>query len=307
MHTILGAGGAIGMDLAKELKKMNKNVRLVNRNPQKVSETDELFPADLLNKSQTAAALKGTDVAYLTAGLQYKTSVWKKDWPLLMENIIDACKQNASKLVFIDNIYLYDPDQLSHITEQTAVNPCSEKGKVRAEIVEKLLAAEQKGDLRSLIARAPDFYGPAIRNSMLLEIVFKNLLKGKRANWFCSVDFKHSFIYTPDAAKATAILGNDAKAFGQTWHLPTASNPWTGKEWIENFAQALGTKASYSVISKTMTRILGVFIPVLKESYEMLYQFDRDYIFDSSKFNTAYNFQPTSWFSGISNVVAEAK
>ncbi len=43
MQTILGAGGAIGIDLAKELTKFTKEIRLVERNSKKVNETNSRF------------------------------------------------------------------------------------------------------------------------------------------------------------------------------------------------------------------------------------------------------------------------
>lgn len=47
MQTILGANGTIGSVLATELIKYTDSIRLVSRNPKKVNETAELFPADL--------------------------------------------------------------------------------------------------------------------------------------------------------------------------------------------------------------------------------------------------------------------
>lgn len=32
----------------------------------------------------------------------------------------------------------------------------------------------------------------------------------------------------------------------------------------------------------------------IAETYEMLYQYDRDYFFDSTKFNKAFGFKPTT-------------
>ena len=45
--------------------------------------------------------------------------------------------------------------------------------------------------------------------------------------------------------------------------------------------------------------MLGIFIPILKEMPEMMYQYDRDYIFDSSKFEERFNFKPTTYQEGI--------
>ena len=54
MQTILGANGTIGTLLAKELPAYTGEIRLVSRNPKKVNESDELFPADLTDAGQNA-------------------------------------------------------------------------------------------------------------------------------------------------------------------------------------------------------------------------------------------------------------
>ena len=51
-QTILGSGGAIGIPLARELKKYTSEIRLVSRNPKKVNDTDELYPLDVNDLSQ---------------------------------------------------------------------------------------------------------------------------------------------------------------------------------------------------------------------------------------------------------------
>lgn len=305
MQTILGSGGAIGKELAKHLPKYTSKIRLVSRNPQKVNDSDELFQADLTNEEEAIKAVEGSQIVYLTVGLKYNVKVWQKTWPIIVKNVIQACKNNGSKLVFFDNIYMYDKNHLNPMNEETPANPPSKKGKVRARIAQMIWDAQNDG-LQVLIARAADFYGPGIKgNSILTETVFNNLKNGKKANWLGSVDYKHSFTYTPDAGKAVAMLGNTPESYGQVWHLPTASNPFTGKEWIENIAKELRAKPKYQVATKFMVRILGLFIPIMKEMVEMIYQYDRDYVFDSKKFEKKFNFSPTPYLEGIKEIVKQ--
>jgi nucleoside-diphosphate-sugar epimerase len=305
MQTILGAGGAIGIELAKALKEFTSEIRLVSRNPKKVNDTDELLSTDLLNAEDVKKAVKGSAVVYVTVGFPYSVKVWKESWPKFIKNVIEACKEHNSKLVFFDNIYMYDSNHLNGMTEETPINPPSKKGEVRAEIAKMIMDEVEKGNLTALIARSADFYGPSIQNtSMLTETVFKLLSNGKKANWLGSEKFKHSFTYTPDAGKATAILGNTDDAFNQVWHLPTASNPMTGKEWIETIAKELGVKPKYQVAPKFLVRIMGLFMPIMKEMVEMMYQYDRDYVFDSSKFEKRFDFKPTPYLEGIKEIVA---
>ena len=302
MQVILGAGGAIGIDLAKELKNYSTKIRLAGRNPQKVNDDDELVICDLTSPEMVDEAIKGTDVAYLVVGLPYKTKTWEQQWPVIMRNVISACKMHKTKLVFFDNVYMYNPKKLNPMTEETEILPTSRKGKVRAKIAQMLLDEIATGKLNALIARAADFYGPGIKNSILNEVVVNNLKNGKKANWFCSTQFKHNFTFTPDAAKATALLGNTNNAFGQVWHLPT-DEPVTGKEWIEQIAKELGVEPKVQVAPKFLVKLLGIFNPIMKEFVEMLYQYDHDYNFDSSKFETVFKIKPTTIKEGIKHVI----
>lgn len=304
MQTILGSGGAIGTELAKALSKYTDQIRLVSRNPKKVNDTDELFPADLLNADNVSEAIKGSSIVYVTVGFPYNHKVWSESWPPFIQHTIDACILHNCKLVFFDNIYMYDPACMGHITEDCPVNPASKKGMIRKQIADLILQHVNEGKLTALIARSADFYGPGIKNSsMLTEMVFAPLSQGKKANWMASVNFKHSFTYTPDAGIATAMLGNTESAYNQVWHLPTAGHPMTGKQWIGTFAKEMGVQAKYQVLSRFMARLLGIFIPILKEMPEMMYQYDRDYVFVSEKFEKAFDFSPTSYAKGLEEIL----
>lgn len=305
MQTILGSSGIIGIELAKELPKYTDKVRLVARNPKKVNESDELVKADLLDYEQLKNAISKSEVVYVTIGFEYSTKVWQETWPKFMKNVIEICKDEGCKLVFFDNVYMYDENYLGKMTESTPINPPSKKGKVRTEVANMIMDAVKNHGLKALIARSADFYGPGIpkSTSLLNETVFKPLNSGKKANWLCSTEYKHSFTYTADAGKATALLGNSDKAYGQVWHLPTAANPLTGKELITLAADKLGATPKIQLASRFIVKIMGLFMPIMRESVEMLYQYDRDYVFDSAKFENEFGITPTSYEDGISEVI----
>ena len=305
MQTILGAGGAIATELAKELPKYTDNIRLVSRNPQAINNTDQTLAADLLNPSEVLKAVQGSEVVYVTIGFPYQLKTWQENWPKFIRSVIDACAQEKSKLVFFDNIYMYDMADLSDLTEETPFNPPSKKGQIRAQIAEMIIQAYESGKINGLIARCADFYGPGIKQtSVLTETVFKPFSQGKKATWMGSVDYRHSFTYTPDAGKATALLGNTPEAYNQTWHLPTSAEPFTGKDFIKTIAEQMGAKDKYMTVPKFLTQVMGLFDPLMREMPEMMYQYTNDYFFNSSKFEQYFNFKPTPYLQGIKEVVA---
>lgn len=299
MQTILGANGTIGSVLAKELTNFTREIRLVSRSPKKVNEHDHLFPADLSDPVQVEKAIEGSEVVYLLVGFDYNLKVWREQWPKLMNATIAACIKHNTKLVFFDNVYLYGKDAVGHMTEESEVNPPSEKGKVRKEIVDMILNQVKAGKLTALIARSADFYGPKNEKSFLMEVVYKNLKKGKRPMWFITAEKLHSFTYTPDAARATAILGNTPDAYNQVWHVPTDSSKITGLQMAQLFMDEMNVNKKVSAMPMWMIKLVGLFVPFMKEMPEMIYQYDRDYFFDSSKFERRFHIKATPYRQGV--------
>lgn len=304
MQTILGSSGIIGKEVAKELhRSYTKDIRLVSRNPKHINPTDQLFKADLLDRDQVLEAVKGSDVVYLTAGIQYNAKLWAVQWPVIMRNVIDACIEQKAKLVFFDNVYSYGKVD-GWMTEETPYNPCSKKGKIRLGVINMMMDEVKKGKLQALIARAADFYGPDTPLSFVTVMVFHNYAKSKKAQWMGNVNKKHSFTYTPDAGRATAMLGNTPSAYNQVWHLPTDRNALTGKDFMELTSKAFNVKPGFMVLKKWMVQMAGLFSPVIKETIEMIYQSEFDYLFDSSKFEKEFGFKPTAYEAGIKATAA---
>lgn len=304
MQTILGSGGTIAHHLALSLPNYTSSVRLVSRHPMTVNGNEELHSADLTSADQVMWAVKGSEVVYLTAGLQYKTKIWQEQWPVVMQNVVNACKEFGSKLVFFDNVYMYGKVD-GPMTELTPYNPCSRKGEVRAKIATMILDEVTKGTLTALIARSADFYGPDTLNSYLHMMVFENMRKGRRAQILISKNLKHTFTYTPDAGKATALLGNTPSAYNQTWHLPSDKNSLTGQQIVEIVAKAHGMRPKITVLPRIAVKLAGIFNQTINEIVEMLYQYDSDYIFDSGKFDKAFTFNKVLYTEGMWNSVKQ--
>lgn len=303
MQTILGAGGTTGIELAKQLINYTKDIRLVSRNPKKVNESDQLMSADLSNPLKLDEAVKGSEVVYVCIAFDYKTAVWKESWPKFMKNLIQSCQKQSAKIVFVDNMYMYDANHLSNMIEGTRINPVSEKGKIRAEIFQMLMTAVERKEVTALVARSADFYGPQVENSALTISVYNNLLKDKSPQWLGKLYVIHNFTYSKDIGNALALLGNTPDAFNQVWHLPTYEGKLTSREWIELFMKAMNKQKKIQAVPIWAMGLLGIFVPVIKELKDVSYQLDRDYFFNSSKFNKRFNFIPTFPEEAIKEIV----
>jgi nucleoside-diphosphate-sugar epimerase len=302
MQTILGANGAIARELSLHLTGKTDRIRQVSRNPRQIHPTDELVRADLLRADEVRKAVEGSEVTYLVAGLKYDHKVWQAEWPKVMRHVIDACKAAGSKLVFFDNVYAYGIVRGS-MTEETPYNPCSRKGEVRARIATELMDEAKAGNIQAMIVRGADFYGPQVPLSLIHSTVVEPLLKGKKPQWIGNPKAIHTFTYTPDAGRAVALLGNTPSAYNQVWHALSSRERITGEAIVRMACEAAGRPYGLQPVPKLGVRLLGLFVPVLREFVEMMYQFEEDYFFDSSKFEQAFNIGATSYQEGISQVM----
>ena len=306
MQTILGANGQIGSELALALKKeFTDDIRLVSRNPKRVNDTDELVSANLLDAVETQKAVEGSEIVYLTAGLPIDTALWVEQFPIMMRNVIDACAMHNAKLVYFDNTYMY-PQTNDLLTEKIPFKPYGEKGRVRGLLAQILLDAMDEGQVQAIICRAPEFYGPGKTKSITNTTVLDKLRAGESAKVFISDKTLRTLIYTPDASKAMALLGNTPDAYGQTWHLPCDDNRLTYKQLIDIASDTLGANCDYTVLKKWQLKLLSFVSKPLRETLELLPRYEVDNLFVSDKFKARFpDFEITSYRDGLVKTLLE--
>jgi nucleoside-diphosphate-sugar epimerase len=193
------------------------------------------------------------------------------------------------------------------MTEETPFKPTSRKGEVRAAIARTLMDAVGRGELRGMIVRAADFYGPGATLSFTDAVVTKRLLAGKTPQWIGNPKALHTFSYTPDVAYSLARLGNIPSAYGQTWHALTSPEPMSGERYVRLACEVMGLPYRLQVAPRWMLSLMGVFNPVVRENMEMLYQFEHDYVFDSTKTVHALLREPTPYREGLAATLNREK
>ena len=228
-HVILGSNGVVGRETIAALRAGGHSVRAVSRTPSSDPEVPHIA-ADLRDAASAARALQGADVAYLTVGLPYSTRVWRRDWPMVLRNVIDGCLANGTHLVYFDNVYAYGRVD-APMTESTPIRPSSRKGEVRAGLLRMLDTARDEHGLGVTVGRAADFYGPGASTSAFNMFAIDRVIAGKPPTWLFDASQPHSMTYTPDIGAALAVLGTDDRARGRIWHLPTAP-ALTGEQYL---------------------------------------------------------------------------
>lgn len=303
MQTILGANGQIATELARELqRKYTNDVRLVSRNPRKVNDSDSLVSANLLDAKQTQDAVKGSRIVYFTAGLPPDTELWEAQFPTMLKNALDACRVAGASFAYFDNTYMYPQDNRLQ-TEETPFAPVGRKGKVRAAMASMVLEEMARGEIPVLIGRAPEFYGPGKTQSFTNALVIEKLQAGKKPRVPVRDDTRRTLIWTPDASRALAVLGNTPDAFGQTWHLPCCDDRPTYKEFVAMASEVWGREPAHTVIGKWTLTAAGLFSKPVREIRELLPRYEQDNLFDSTKFKRRFpEFEVTAYRQGLERI-----
>jgi nucleoside-diphosphate-sugar epimerase len=305
LHLILG-DGSIGLAVADELRARGIPFRLASRTPPE--DAQRLAQHRRIDALDRRALVEGTADAthvHVTLGLPYDTRVWQRDWPPIVENLLTAARANGFRLVFFDNVYPYGPAPLQvPMREDHPQRPPSRKGAVRKALDDALERAMHEEGLPVIIARSADFYGPGVRNSALYVAGIARQLRGQAAQWMGDPDRRHSFTYTPDAARGMVALALAEDTWGQAWHLPTQEQPITARALLARSAALLGAPTTVQTLPAALLWVLKYFVPVLRELDEMNYQNTNDYVFSSEKFMQRFpDFRCTSYEEGIAAMV----
>jgi nucleoside-diphosphate-sugar epimerase len=302
-HVILGTG-AIGRAIAEELICRGESVRMVNRSGM-MEETPvgvEVVASDLYDPARVREVTRGAKVVYQSAQPHYYE--WPEKFPPLQKAIIDGLSGNGAKLVIVENVYMYGGMNGRAFTEESPYKAHTRKGKVRGEISRAAFEAHQQGHLRVTAGRGGNFFGPWGLDTTMGGRVFYPLLNGKAAQLVGRKDLPHTHTYVKDFGKALVILGERDEADGQAWHVPNDQPNMTQGELVRLFAGEAGVQPRMSSMGKLMMSLGGLFIPEAKESVEMMYEFEKSFVIDSSKFEKAFGMKATPMRDAIRETVA---
>lgn len=302
-HVIFGSG-PVAQSIAQELDKRGKLVRVVNRSgklPAEMSDRAASVAADVWTSDSLAIALEGATHVYQAAQPEYHE--WVTKFVPFQNNILNAAVQAGAKLIVADNLYMYADTNGEPITEKTPIQPHTRKGKARAEAAQAVLDAHRAGRIRAVIGRASNFFGPGATDSTHGERMFGFAVQGKPADLYGNINLPHSATYVKDFGKALVILGENENACGRAWIVPTAK-PVSQREFVEMIYAELELPPKMRSVNKWMLSMFGLFVPPAKEMVEMMYEFEKPYIVDSSDFEKTFGMSPSSLRPTIRETVA---
>jgi nucleoside-diphosphate-sugar epimerase len=289
LHVVFGTG-PLGKSVAEELLSLGKAVRMINRSGKNNLTGIETVAGDAYSLDFTRRVSEGAAVVYQCAQPEYHR--WAEEFPALQASILEGAASNQAKLVIADNLYMYGDPKAQSIHEDSPQNPHTKKGQVRKAMADTALAAHQAGQLQVAFSRPSHYFGPGYE--VAGDMIFKRALKGKAMQFLGRMDVLHSFSFVPDAGKAMALLGISQQAWGQIW-IPPLQPALTQTQFAQKIWQAAGQtgQPKTQALSRWMAQMAGVFVPAIRETVEMLYEFEKPYGVDSSKFERTFGVKAT--------------
>ena len=289
LHVIFGTG-PLGKWTARELVKLGKSVRMINRSGKadRLPAGVEVVASDANDVAKNIEVTKGATAVYQCAQPHYYE--WAEKFPKFQAGILEAAAKNGAKLIVGDNLYMYGDTHGQPLREDLPYQAHTKKGQVRAEMANAVMAAHQAGKVRVAIGRASNFFGPD--DFVVTDLAFRNAVEGKTINLLGRNDQLHTFSYVPDFGKLLATLGTREEALGQIWFTPSPAAV-TQAELVKIIEAELGRPVKVLLAGKTMLSLLGLFNKEMAETVEMLYEWTGPFIVDTSKAEKAFGWQGT--------------
>jgi nucleoside-diphosphate-sugar epimerase len=289
LHVIFGAG-QVGVFLAEILLAAGNRVRIVKRKQGILPAAAEVMLGDVTDTAFCRQACLGATVVYHCMNPEYSAKAWEEALQPYMDNLIDAAGIADARLVVLDNLYMLGRTGGKPMNENTPHNPSSRKGKIRARVAESLFEAHKQGKVRAVCGRAADFYGPRGKMTYFGDYFWKPVLAGKTVMTPINIDVLHTYHYIPDVAQGLATLGktHDDSVFGRAWMLP-CQPATTTRALAKRFEPFLNQSIQMKVLPSWLLKPLGVFMPMMRELKEMIYQWDEPFIVDDSQFRARFD------------------
>ena len=277
-HVVLGAG-PVGRAVISSLAARGITPIVVTRSGQAVSGAVSLR-ADLGDRSAAAAATAGAEVVFQCAQPAYHR--WPQEFRALQSRLVEAVAASGALLVAAENVYGYGAVP-GPLTEALPLAATTRKGRVRAQMWRDLADAHQAGRLRVVAGRASDFFGPGVTASAVGDRFFAPICRGERLDVVGDPDRLHTYTYVPDFGEALVRLSETPATWGSAWHVPNATTVTT-REFADIAAGLAAVPLRLRPVRAWQLRLIGTVVPEVRETNEMLYEFDEDHVVD----HTAY-------------------
>jgi hypothetical protein len=236
----------------------------------------------------------------------YSAKVWADLVPRYMGNLIEASARAGARLVALDNVYMLGRPNGKPLTDDTPMKSEQPKGRDSGTGGSDVVRCAPPRGCAGDGGRASDFYGPGGRLTQLGDYFWPRVFKGRSGQVIVDPDMVHTYHYIPDVAAGLATLGSASDdAFGKPWMLPCRRRKPSANSC--DVSSSRSASASHSSCPGWMQLAMSVFIPPLRETGEMRYQWEEPFVIDDSPFRQRFGVLPEDADAAAAATVAWAR
>lgn len=270
---LFGAAGVIGRSVASALRAKGRPYRVVGRSEASLRRefgSDPLAEIVTWNPDEPAsvqAAAAGIETLVYMVGVDYAHFELH---PLVMRQMLDgAVAAGVKRILLIGTVYPYGLPRARPLREDHPREPHTFKGRMRKAQEDLLWQAADDHGIEAAILRLPDFYGPGVEASFLHRAAVA-AVQGGTADLVGPIETPHEFVFVPDVGPVVARLIDTRAAWGRSWHLAGAGVT-SQLALVQEMERQTGRPLKRRVAGKTMLRVMGWFVPFMRELVEMHY------------------------------------
>jgi nucleoside-diphosphate-sugar epimerase len=206
---ILGITGSLGGAIALVLARRGYHIRALGRG-RAVLRGTFLYPVDwvegdAMDEGAVISATKGATLIVHAANPP-RFQKWREIAIPMLRNVIEAAAPARATILFPANIYPFSDKSPAVVDETCGRIPTTRKGLVRLEMEKMLAEATRTREVRVIIVRSGDFFGPSVKSSWFTQALVKGGRDTKSIKLLTSAGIGHSWAYIPDLAEAFARL-----------------------------------------------------------------------------------------------------
>jgi nucleoside-diphosphate-sugar epimerase len=286
---VLGAGGGIGGEVARQLRDAGWSVRALRRGTVQAVEQRDGFTwlrGDALVRDDVMRAAEGCAVI-----VHAVNPPGYRDWDTqvlpMMDNTVAAALAQRATIVLPGTVYNFGPDAFPLLREDAPQRPLTRKGAIRVRLEQRLEAASAQG-AQALIVRAGDFFGPRPGNNWFSQGLVK---AGRRVSAIANPAAQgagHQWAYLPDLActMVELLARRDTLGRFERFHL---AGHWdaTGLQMAECIqrvvARRTGRTPPIRPLPWWLLRLASPFNVMLREMQEMRYLWQQPVQLDNTR------------------------
>ena len=285
---ILGANGRIGAAATAAFAAAGWRVLAQARRPiAALPAGAQAVPLPLDDPAGLATAAAGADALFYAVNPLYTR--WAEELLPTARGAMDLASRLGARFLLPGNVYNYGRELPAQLNDHTPERGDTPKAQLRIELEAELAERARRGDLRSLVLRAGDFFG-AGRGSWLDLAIAKDLPRG-RLVYPGPLDRPHAWAYLPDLATAFTALAEQPD-LPDALRLNFPGHTLTGAELLAALEQAatdLGLQPPpggwrHGDFPWRLIRLAGWVWPMGRALAEMAYLWERPHALSSEAF-----------------------